>query len=300
MNSTRRTNLLLLAGLVVGAVLATAGLLRDAETSIPAALDQGAIATVNGRRVPRTRFEQAIALIERERGRPVTTQERQRALDRIIDEELLVQKAQALGITESDRKLRADIVASVLDSVAGQSRTVQPSERELRRFFEDNRTVLAGPGQLRIEAIFFASARPDARERAFAAAARLRAGEAADVVRRELGDAPAVEVPSVALPATRLAEYVGPTAATIVPNLTVGDVSDPIGGSDGYRVVILREREESQATFESMREQVVAEYRRRAADDEVTRYLDELRRGAEIEVVRDVAEGAKVGLDVRQ
>ncbi|HYB98369.1 MAG TPA: peptidyl-prolyl cis-trans isomerase [Candidatus Limnocylindrales bacterium] len=297
MSPTRRTNLLLLLGLVAGAGLAAVGILRDAHTQLPTAATD-AVAIVNGRAIPRTRLEQALALLERDRERPVTTQERQRALDRIVDEELLVQKAQELGIPESDRKLRADMVAAVLDAVAAQSDTEElPDERELRRFFEDNRAVLAPPAQLRVGVVFVSAERhADARERAAAAAARLRDGLPLQDVRAELGDPPALEAPDSALPPSRLADYIGPTAATLVQQMSVGDISDPIGGSDGYRVVVLLERLAPQADFQTMREQALAEYRRRQREERVRLYLDELRRQARVEVTRDVVEGAKVGL----
>jgi parvulin-like peptidyl-prolyl isomerase len=105
-------------------------------------------------------------------------------------------------------------------------------------------------------------------------------------VRGKLGDDSIAGLPEGALDLDTLRDYLGPTAARAASELAVGEVSAPVRGSAGYFVLVLRERlAEEPAPFETLREQVRAEYLRSRGETALTDYLSELREAAEIRVL---------------
>ena len=75
-----------------------------------------------------------------------------------------------------------------------------------------------------------------------------------------------------------------------VINLEPGQVTEPIRSSSGYHILQLVDRAPAPAPpFEQIRDQVLEAYRRRAADDALRAYLDDLRSRAHIEIAPDLS-----------
>jgi parvulin-like peptidyl-prolyl isomerase len=286
MGFLRRSDSLLVLGMLVGAGLAACGLGQDETVRARAGLSPDVVAVVAGEPISKATLETAVALVERDRQTPVTAEEKSRILQRLIDEELLFQRGLALGLVRSDRKLRAELVASVVDAATSEAAMVEPTPEELRAFFDQHKAMFATTPAVGVAQVFVATAtrrEAEAASRAASAAARLRGGEDVAAVRRALGDPPSVEIPASLLPASRLRDYVGTAAAEVALALRVGDVSDPQSCPDGYRVIVMLERGEV-ATFEDHQEDVRAEMRRRANEVALRAYLDQLRGQSKVEV----------------
>jgi len=288
MVSLRRPDVLLLLGMLGGAALAARGLVRDAP-GLASRMPPDAVAMVNGEPVARSAFETALGLVERDRRQPASPEERRRILDRLVDEELLLQRGLELGLPRSDRKLRGDLVAAVIDAATAGAASEEPSAAELQAFFDANLPAFTPPPPLRVAQVFVATgprSEAEAGARAAAAAARLRAGEDLASVRRDLGDPPAVEVPSSPVPATRLRDTLGPAAAEAAWRMEPGQVSDPLRGDDGYRVLLLLERlDPPSPTLAPERDKVLAEYRRRRGEEALRALVGGLRRDGDVRLV---------------
>lgn len=295
MASIRRSDWLLVLGMVVGAGIAACGLGQDETVRSSAGLSPDVAAVVAGEPISKSALDTAVALVERDRQTPVTAEERTRILERLVDEELLLQRGIALGLMRSDRKLRADLVATVIDAATSGAAAVDPSPEEQKAFFDENRGMFASVPAVGVAQVFVATAarrEAEASARAASAAARLRGGEDVASVRRALGDPPAVELPVSLLPASKLRDYVGTEAATVALALQVGDVSDPQRGPDGYRVLVMLERGEV-TNFEDHRADVLAEMRRRAGEVALRAYLDQLRAQTKVEIAPAGNEGSR-------
>lgn len=284
----RRPTLLLLAGAAAGVVAAAAGLVSAPEEG--ARLPADAVARVNTTVVRREDYDRLLAAAAQDRRLPLDAAMRRHVVDRLIDEELLVQRGLDLGLASSDRKVRADLAMAVIGAVTEESGEDQPSDDDLRRFYQANADFFAGPGRLRLEQIFVrvpSDGDPAAaQERARQAAERLRAGEAVAAVREEFGDREFAPVPDALLPPAKLRDYIGPTALQAALALDQGEVGEPVRSSMGFHVLRVLERQPDAAPpFESVRAQVLGEYRRRAGEAALRGYLDELRERAEVVVV---------------
>jgi len=285
MTSLRRTDLLLAAGMAAGAAIAGFGLLGDGAQP-RRELSSDVVAIVDGEAISRKSFDTAVGLVERDRGGAVSEPERGQILERLVDEELLLQRGLALGLPRSDRRLRGDVVATVIGAATVDAEAADPSDADLRAYFHANRSSFDSPDSLRVAQVFVASP-PRADEEAAARASRiverLRAGEDLATVRLELGDPPAVEIPSSPQPEGKLRDYVGSSAAAVARRLRSGEVSSPQRGSDGYRVLVMLDRgDEAGVVFEDRRDEVLQEYRRRAGERALDGYLRELRSQARV------------------
>jgi hypothetical protein len=267
--------------------LAAAGLLRaggeGGET-----LGSDLAARVNGVAIRAADYERALAGVASDRRNPLDAAERRHVLDRLIEEELLVQRGLELGFARHDRKIRADLVNAVIGAIAIEAEDLQPSDAELEAFYAEHRDFFTRPGRLRVRQVFCkAGGADDARAaaRAAEAARRLRAGDDFTAVRTALGDVEISPVPDVPLPAAKLREYLGPTVLAAALALGAGEVSEPVRGATGYHVVQVVEREADDAPpAAELREQLLVEYRRRAGERALRAYLDDLRARADIAV----------------
>lgn len=289
MRATRATRprLLLGIGATLGLLLAALDLVgarRDA-----ARLPDDAVATVDGVPILAADYERSLAALAADRRTPLDDEEKQRVLDRLVDEELLVQKGLDLGLARRDRRVRSDIVASVVESVVAEAATSEPSDADVEAFFAAHGDLFQRTGRVRVRQVLVrvSSGVADdvARERAAAAATRLRAGDDFDSVARELGDAAIAPLPAGKIDPATLREYLGPTVATSVLELPVGTPSDPIRSAAGYHVVEVLEREP--ATTPALAEivdQVRVELRRRSQDEALRTYVEGLREEHEVRV----------------
>ena len=244
---------LLVAGLAAGAALAAAGLVAPGGN-----LPDGAVARVNDRLIQRDEWLRAVAAVASERRTPLTAADRRHILDRLVDEELLVQHGRALGLVEHDGRLRDTLVSEVM-LAATQRAGAELDEAALRAFYAAHQEFFAPAARLRVRA--------------------WRVGPSGERVPFE----PAV--PDALLPPAKLVTYLGPTLAAQAAALPVGEASGPLE-SGGARVELqVIERKASAAPpFEQVREQVRAEARRRADEAAVRALLGELRADSDVEL----------------
>jgi parvulin-like peptidyl-prolyl isomerase len=275
---------LLVLGAVVGVAAAGAALLR---TGADADLPDGAVATVNGTAISADTYTRLVEGYEADTREPASPEMRRRMLDRLIEEELLVQRGLALGLAESDRRVRADIVQAMIRAAIAEAESETPTERELEAFYEEQRAHFTTPGRVRVEQLFVrvkdAEDDSPARARAELARAKLVAGEPPGDVRASLGDPELSPIPDALLPPAKLREYVGPTVLRVALEAPLGEWSRPVRSGAGYSVLRVVEREPAQTPpLAEIRAQVQAEWVRRGGDRALRRYLDELRAEADV------------------
>lgn len=280
---------LLALGAVVGVVLAATGLVRSTGGS-DASLPADAIATVNGAVIRKDDYNRVVAGLATDRRQPITLEDRRRILDRLIDEELLIQRGLELGLADHDPRIRKDLTVAMVDAIAAPAADLDPSEAELQEFYRENAVLFSQADQARARQVWcrvptLADAGA-AHKRASEAARRLRAGEDFAAVRDDLGDPEVAPLPDALLPPAKLTDYLGPTALRALLTLEPGGVTDPIRSSTGYHVLQLIERAPGEApAFEAMRPQILMAYRKQAADKALRDYLMELRDRAAVDAL---------------
>lgn len=285
-------SLLLGVGAATGVFIAAVGILQPKP---PQSLPPYAVAVVNGTYIQRADYERTLAAVTEAMTKNDGQAEsaellEQRTLDRLIDEELLIQRGIELGLAERDPQLRTQMSSRVLEMIAmAQDENEVVDEKTLRSFYEKEPGRFRISGRFRVEVIFFAVPSDSTTEqeaaikkRATDAHARLVQHEAFDVVKAS-GDSLLVSPPDAPLPIAKLQDYLGATATRAAVELQEGQASAPIRGSDGYRIIRLVERVEGETpAFENVRKDVENAYRKQLEDARLRRFLDRRRASAHI------------------
>lgn len=281
----RRTTVLLALGAALGIAAAVVSLtdVRSARSRLP----DDVVAQVNGVPIRRPDYLRAVGALASDRRAELTAADRRHVLDRLIDEELLVQYGVDLGLVRSDRRVRGDLVSAVLAAQVASVDDFEPTDDELRAYYAEHGDFFGNPGRMRLAVLWVrgepARAPGDADARAREAVAALRGGEDFDAVARRLGDVMVAPLPDGYLPPAKVREYVGPAVAAAATALQPGEVTEPIASGGGVYVAWLIDREAGQRPpLLEIEPQVRAEMKRRAGDDAVRAALERLRREGEV------------------
>lgn len=123
--------------------------------------------------IDRVQIEVRIAELEALRGAPLSPEERLLVEEAYIDEQVLVREALDMGL-EADRRIDDILVQKMLHVLSGD--VIQPTEEELRAFYEANRASYTPEPALTIEEAVIAGGSPAAGD----LVERLRAGASAE------------------------------------------------------------------------------------------------------------------------
>ncbi|HEY3190956.1 MAG TPA: peptidyl-prolyl cis-trans isomerase [Solirubrobacteraceae bacterium] len=260
-------------------------LTRRTDLTVPT----DAAAMVNGSPIRKADLERALTALAADRRDPLGTAERRLVLDRLVEEELLVQRASELGLDRRDRDLRTRVVTAMVDAILADGTRPDPTPEQVAAFYGEHAATFAQPARLWVRnlEVRMREGRSDdqAREVALRAAVRLRAGEDFAAVAAALGDPPVAPLPDGPLSPTMLREFLGPAVAHTALQLAPGAVSDPVQSAGAFHVLQAVERDAgTPPPLAEVEDDVRAEMRRRADDDALRAYLDDLRRRATIRV----------------
>jgi hypothetical protein len=289
---------LLSVGAAIGLALATFGLL-ETQTD-PQGLPPDAAAQVGDRTIRRVDYERVLAGVERDLRNPLDESIRRLVLDRMVDEELLVQRALELGLAAIDRRVRGELTSSLMDSIVGEAGAEEASEREVVRHYEENVDFFTRPGRLHAQTIFFSSRsdghRPEgsAAERARRAAEQLRTGENASAIENRLGDPQVSPLPNGMLPPSKVRDYVGPIILQSLEELAIGEWSEPIESGGGvYLARVIGREPRIIPVFEEVEDLVRQDLKRRRGDRALRDYLDDLRTRTSVSINESVFSASK-------
>jgi hypothetical protein len=251
------------------------------------------VALVNQRPILRTDF---IAQTETETSKPfgeTTLEERLKVLDEMVREELFVQRGLELDFPGTDPDTRSALVAAVEQQVVADVTTHQPTDEELRKYFEEHRGNYATEGTMTLHNLVLPKAKgADAAGTVKKAADALRAHQPLDAVLKTYG---LMEI----VPEHAGEEqfyfaqkiHLGEPLFAVVLKLNDGDVSDPFEAPDGIHIVqMVKNVKPLPLTFERVRSQVLTEYiaaAKKKLEDADLRYL---RDKADILIASDYAE----------
>jgi SurA-like N-terminal domain len=140
--TSRRALVLLATGAVLGIALGVLSAFsgkRFEKNTLP----DDAIAVVNGKAITMGEYASAVALLAGDKRTALTDEDRLYVLNRLIEEELLVQRGIEIGLVDSDRTVRKTIAQAMLASVVTDSVSARPSQEELRAFYQKNPSLFA-------------------------------------------------------------------------------------------------------------------------------------------------------------
>jgi len=277
----RLANTLLIAGAALGLGAAMWSALGVGETLTKYS---DAVAVVDGVPIPRVVYETAIQGLAAAKRNPLTEAEKREALERIVDEELLLRRAMELGLAESDPPSRKALVNAILQFSIADTAKLEPSDEELRRFYAERPKLIAPQPLLTVRAASLAKSDDKRIQRL---RAMLKQGRNFDDAVRIAGAEHAL-LPKGPIIPSKIAEYAGATVRDAALALQKGQSAGPI--EIGRRVVfvhLLDRHEAPPPPLEEVRDVVLEEWRNRTAEKAFEDYVAGLRARARVTYADD-------------
>ena len=139
LTTNQRSLTLLICGSILGILVAVS----DPYVSVSG--DTTVVAWVNDTAIGKAQYSQALALYSQEKRSPANAKDRTLVLDRLIEEELLVQKAVNDGALRNNLSVRQRTLQTMLDSiqsdaVAANGSNAESSDKALEGYIEQLRT----------------------------------------------------------------------------------------------------------------------------------------------------------------
>lgn len=274
---SNQSKLLLLAS-IIGTLLAIYSIMDSNKNY--SSLPDNVAAVVNDKIIPSERYQTVIQLIKNDKRDDLTDIDRKMALERIIEEELLVQYAYQNGFLEADDLLRKSIVRSVVDSIAEQSISVIPNEKTLRDFYQDNLPLFTVDEQFRIVIL-------SSQNGSDINAGKIIWQDSYDIplLMNEIRSIKKLDISSDFISKYRLGTLIGPLLRDVVLSLKLGETSEPLETIYGYSIVTLIDKKDRVVPdFKEINEIVLQEYKRRQRETILNDLLSDLKRQSDINI----------------
>ena len=291
----RRSLLFYAIGATVGLLLAGFALFTAKGTSVRTFPPED-VALVNGRHILRSDF---ITQTEVETSIPfaqTTAGQRRKVLNEMIDEELLVQRGLEVDLAATDPDVRTAMVAGVNLQVDADVISQQPSDAELKAFYQAHLDKYSTDGVMRIRDLVMplGTLKPDQiAARAKDAARDLAAGGPTPAVlqRYALKDSGLIDQDDNFDFAVKA--KLGDDIYKAVKDLKPGEVSVPVSKPDGEHIVVMVRRINAVSLdFDKAKDNVWQDFKRQARDKVEGANLKYLKSRAEIELAKEFRGGA--------
>ena len=274
---SNQSKLLLLAS-IIGTFLAIYSIMETNKNF--SSLPDNIIATVNDKIIPSDKYQTIINLIQNDKRDELTKADREMALDRIIEEELLVQYAYKNGFLEADDLLRKSIVRSVVDSIVEQALSVVPAEQDLLKFYETNRQTFAIDEKYRV-VILSSKNQSDIDE----GKVIWQSNYDLTLLRQTFKRIDRLDIPTEFISKIRLGTLIGPLLRDKVLSLQVGETSETLKTIYGYSIVTLVDKKDRVIPeFKEISEIVLQEYKRQQREEILEELLKDLKRQSDIKI----------------
>ena len=276
----RRRIALLAGGALIGLLIAGTDLVTD-WSSASGKLPPGAIARIGNQLITQAEFErvaQDLATDKRTKG----DEDRNFALKRIIEEELLVQRGIELGFPETAPGIRKALAAAVITQVITEAEALAPSSEELRAFYDGDANFFTQTERLQVRWLRTTGTVPTMEQKQAVHGSLISTCHINDMTQPMNFDVVS-ELPNKLLPLTKLMDYMGPTLARQATQIQPGECSEPILINGTYHVLYLEAYQPRQLPeFNDIKHVIETEYIRRAGEKALLDYLKWLRNRAEI------------------
>jgi parvulin-like peptidyl-prolyl isomerase len=295
--NNRRSFALLAIGALVGLGIAGFGLFTAKGTATNT-LPPEDIALVNQRPIYRSDF---VIQAQTQYSMPfaeITHEQRAKVLDDMINEELMVQRGLEVDLPGYDPDVRAALVTGVELQIYADVLAKQPTEEELKAYYEKNRDKYSSIGVMQLRDLVLSAKSNESSDEVLKAAqdavAELRAGAKVDAVVAKFGLHDSGKLMQGGKPDLgdifdfAAEANLGPKLYAASKKLQAGQVSDPINDTDGVHIIFMTVRKPPVALdFEQVRSRVWTDIKNEAQEKIRVATLKYFRNKADILAAKD-------------
>ena len=240
-------------------------------------LDQ-AIARVGEKEISRQRFEEIIKVLDDQSNSELTLEKKNLIRERLIDEELLIQRAIELDLVRNDSLVKGNVIQTMFQYIINSNELVEPSEAELREYFNKEKNYFSSGRRYKLKNYTFRSSNDAETAINFLNQSNLESF--LKLVETES----AIDLPNVFLTPQKIRDYLGPKVLDELPSLEKGGFSNIFEINEVPSIVICIDiLLDNNPKFEEIAEQIKNKFIRDREDSLVKEYIENLRNFYEIE-----------------
>lgn len=240
-------------------------------------LDQ-AIARVGEKEISRQRFEEIIKVLDDQSNSELTLEKKNLIRERLIDEELLIQRAIELDLVRNDSLVKGNVIQTMFQHIINSSELVEPSEAELREYFSKEKNYFSSGRRYKLKNYTFRNLN-DAET-----AINLLNQSDLESFLKLVETESAIDLPNVFLSPQKIRDYLGPKVLDELPSLEKGGFSNIFEINEVPSIVICIDiLLDNNPKFEEIAEQIKNKFIRDREDSLVKEYIENLRNFYEIE-----------------
>ena len=240
-------------------------------------LDQ-AIARVGEKEISRQRFEEIIKVLDDQSNSELTLEKKNLIRERLIDEELLIQRAIELDLVRNDSLVKGNVIQTMFQHIINSNELVEPSEAELREYFSKEKNYFSSGRRYKLKNYTFRNL--DDAETAINLLNQSDLESFFKLVETES----AIDLPNVFLSTQKIRDYLGPKVLDELPSLEKGGFSNIFEINEVPSIVICIDiLLDNNPKFEEIAEQIKNKFIRDREDSLVKEYIENLRNFYEIE-----------------
>lgn len=258
----------LLCAAAVGLIMAVSALVEGWREALP----QGYVAKVNGVLISEERLQQGLTLLANDKRNAVEIRDREFVLDRMIDEELLVQQGLTMGLPEHHRLVRSALVKVVRESLLQADAII--ADAELEGYYQQYGDAFRQPPQWKLRAWSVTDKASDELQHLLA--------QSPESIFPVLSDFTPVVVPSGYLPADGVVRYLSPA---ILPKLERTDAGQFLLAQSSASLLLVYVEGKQEAylpPLKNVRDQVERDYLQHQQELAFRNYLNTLRVQADV------------------
>jgi parvulin-like peptidyl-prolyl isomerase len=240
-------------------------------------LDQ-AIARVGEKEISRQRFEEIIKILDDQSNSELTLEKKNLIRDRLIDEELLIQRAIELDLVRNDSLVKGNVIQTMFQYIINSNELPEPSEAELREYLIKEKNYFSSGKRYKLKNYTFRNFND-----AETARNSLALNNFEDFL-KHVETENTIDLPNVFLTPQKIRDYLGPKALEELPNLDKGDFSKIFEINQIPSIIICIDiLLDNSPKFEEIVEQIKNKFIRDREDNLVKEYIENLRNFYEIE-----------------
>ena len=274
MDKKRFYNLVLFSGIIIGAAMAAYSIIEKSNLS-----NYEWAAKIEDISIPMEKYLLQLDGLSKDKRSPITQEEKEYVLERMIEEELLIKRAIDLGMLNNNPMARGTIVQQMIKTIISENDRYEISENELKEFFQENKGFFTKSSRLRVQQIYFSDElfKGRALEEAQKAFNLLQEGRELKMVSM-LGSPSALKIPNSLMTLSKVREYIGPSLMNLAKNLEVGTSTPPVMVSGGYKIIYLLDKELAKTPdFNEIKSSISSEFLKRRDDQSLRKYLENLK-----------------------
>ena len=231
------------------------------------------VAKIDERAISKDRYERYLESIAQSRKTGLIDSDPENILERMIDEELLIQRGIDLGLIDNDSEIRSIIIQKMISSIISDTNDLTVSQTDLEKFYSLNKDLFTPSPKLHLIKLSF-----NANNKDHAIKARDFLLEGDLVKARSLAENEVISLPNTLLPAMKIREYIGPLLTQTALALEEGEVSELIELDKQFHILIsIRKIISSAPPLSKISREVESEYIRFKGEEMLDEYLEDLR-----------------------